>query len=98
MLVKSSGHTGRIDVNHALIVEALRKAGCTVQSLAKVGDGCPDLLVGRAGKNYLLEVKDAHGVMEPNQIAWHATWNGHVATVRTVDVAFAAVGLGKFKR
>ena len=36
----------RVDRNHSEIVDALRQAGASVQSLVKVGDGCPDLLVG----------------------------------------------------
>lgn len=37
---------GRTDSNHAEIAAALRKAGASVVSLASVGNGCPDLLVG----------------------------------------------------
>ena len=37
----------RIDDNQIAIVKALRKAGCSVLSLAAVGNGCPDLLVFR---------------------------------------------------
>jgi len=34
----------KVDGNHAEIVEALRKKGWLVLSLAPVGDGCPDIL------------------------------------------------------
>jgi hypothetical protein len=36
----------KVDANHSAIVEALRKVGCKVLSLAANGKGCPDLLVG----------------------------------------------------
>lgn len=36
---------GRIDANQAEIVKALRAIGCSVQSLAGVGNGCADLVV-----------------------------------------------------
>lgn len=36
----------RTDANQTAIVEALRKCGASVQSLAAVGKGVPDLLVG----------------------------------------------------
>ena len=36
----------RIDDNQRDIVTALERAGCTVQSLASLGEGVPDLLVG----------------------------------------------------
>ena len=32
----------RVDRNHAEVIDALRQAGASVQSLVKVGDGCPD--------------------------------------------------------
>jgi hypothetical protein len=40
----------KIDANQPQIVEALRKAGATVHSLAAVGNGIPDLLVGAMRK------------------------------------------------
>lgn len=40
----------RLDRNQPEIVEALRNAGCTVQSLAAVGCGVTDLLVGKPTK------------------------------------------------
>src|SRR5580700_7594734 len=49
-------HRPRIDANHVEIVKALRQAGASVQSLAGVGKGCPDLLVARAGQMWLIEV------------------------------------------
>ena len=48
----------KVDGNHGEIVKALRRVGATVKSLAMVGDGCPDLLVGFRGVLVLLEVKD----------------------------------------
>lgn len=88
----------RIDANQPEIVAALRKAGCTVQHLHSVGKGCPDLLVGRAGVNYLIEVKDgakrpSDQKLTPDQVAWHSVWHGQVSVVNTVDGALAAVGL-----
>jgi hypothetical protein len=88
----------RVDDNHAEIVEALRRAGASVQSLAPVGKGCPDLLVGHRGKNTLLEVKDgskppSKRKLTPDEHIWHAHWNGQVVTVESVEQALKAVGL-----
>ena len=47
----------KIDANQTEIVKALRQVGASVQSLASTGKGCPDLLVGFRGVNWLLEVK-----------------------------------------
>lgn len=85
----------KVDTNHSAIVNALRKCGCSVQSLAPVGCGVPDILVGIAGKTYLLEIKAANGVLTPAEASWHALWRGHVAIVRTIAEAMAAVGLQK---
>jgi Holliday junction resolvase len=76
------------------IVAALERAGCSVWNLN--GKGVPDLLVGRAGKNYLLEVKDPlTGRLTQDQIYWHRTWRGKVHIVRSVDEALRAVELTK---
>jgi hypothetical protein len=93
--ISSMRQAARIDANQVAIVEALRKAGCTVQSLARIGAGCPDLLVARAGENYLLEIKTDGGVLNKAQLDWIAAWNGQVDLVRSVDGALAVVGLGK---
>ena len=86
----------RIDANHADIVATLRALGASVQSLASVGDGCPDLVVGWRGRNVLLEIKD--GAKSPSrrrltadERRWHASWSGEVAVVATVEQATAAV-------
>lgn len=53
----------KVDDNQKIIVQALRRAGHFVQSLATIGAGCPDLLVGtRYGKWLVLEVKDGDKV------------------------------------
>ena len=48
----------KVDANHSTIVKALRDVGATVLSLASMGHGCPDLVIGKDGKNWLVEVKD----------------------------------------
>lgn len=78
------------DQNQAIIVEALRKAGRSVQLLHTVGKGCPDLLVGNHGRNYLLEIKIKKGTLTPHQKEWMSTWRGSYAIVRTVEEAISA--------
>ena len=81
------------DANEAEIVKALRRIGCSVQLLHGNTQGTPDLLVGRNGRNYLLEVKGRKGKLEPSQVAWHGSWRGEVHVVRTEEDALRAVGL-----
>jgi Holliday junction resolvase len=80
----------KIDGNHGEIVAALREAGAMVQSLAPVGGGVPDLLVGWQGMLLLLELKDGSRIpsqqkLTPEQVRWHEAWSGHpVYVVRSV--------------
>lgn len=96
------GHQGKTDQNHVEIVRALLSCGCSVQSLASVGLGCPDLLVGCGGVNYLIEIKGDPSVthrpagaagLTDDQKKFHRFWNGQVATVETVEQALSAVGI-----
>jgi hypothetical protein len=91
-----------LDRNHREIEDCLRAWGCSVQSLAGMGDGVPDLLVGRKvdgqPRNFVLEVKsdakkDAAKQLRTNQRTWALSWRGQVATVRTVREALLAVGI-----
>jgi ribosomal protein S2 len=81
----------KIDANQPLIVEALRKAGATVQSLAAVGQGVPDLLVGYRNKTALVEVKDGSKCPSARQ---HQNWTGGtLAVVPDVDAALRVLKL-----
>lgn len=82
----------KTDANQTVIVNALRKAGASVQSLAAVGKGCPDLLVGYGGINYLMEVKDGNKVPSAQKLSidqehWHSVWRGTVHIVKSIDEA-----------
>ena len=91
----------KVDANHAAVVQALRKAGATVQSLAGVGKGVPDLLVGIRGRTALFEVKDGAKVpsarkLTTDQLAWHAAWQGGtLAVVDGPEAALRAIGVMK---
>ena len=81
-----------LDSNHRAIVLALQAIGATVQSLASMGGGVPDLLVGYHGLNVLLEVKD--GDKPPSareltgaELEFHRTWGGQVALAYTPEQA-----------
>jgi hypothetical protein len=73
---------GRLDGNHRQVVAELRKLGFSVQSLANLGDGCPDLLVGASNaRNYLFELKDparppSKRVLTSDEKKWIANWKG----------------------
>lgn len=97
----------KVDANQAAIVEALRRLGCTVQSLASVGGGCPDLVVGVPeisfgtgyvvqSRNVLLEIKDGSKPpsarkLTPAEAKFHAEWRGEVYVVSSVSEALDVV-------
>lgn len=83
----------RVDENHPEIVKALRKAGCSVLSLAALGRGAPDLLLGYRGKNVLIEVKRPKGKLNDQQQEFRAAWRGDLCVVRSIDEAFLLLGI-----
>lgn len=82
----------KVDLNQDSIRNALEAAGCTVQSMAMIGQGCPDLLISRAGKWHVLECKQGRGKLNDAQWRWQRSHNAPVHTVRTIDEALQAVG------
>ena len=83
---------GKIDANQPEIVKALEQIGCSVQSLASTGNGCPDLLVGVHGLNILFEIKDGSKPpsarkLTPEEYIWQQNWRGQVHTVESADEA-----------
>ena len=91
----------KIDANHEQVVSALRAAGASVQSLAGVGKGVPDLLVGFQGKTLLMEIKDGRKTpselrLTEDQVKWHGAWRGGpLAVVDGVDAALRMLGVMK---
>lgn len=84
------------------IVAALRAVGASVQTLTETG--CPDLLVGFRGVNYLIECKEAHGQsgkghrktrsgLRASQEDWFGRWKGAAPVIVTTPAeALAAIG------
>lgn len=70
----------RVDENQPEIVNALRRCGCMVEILSRLGRGVPDLLVGTPrGWLILIEVKDGNKPpserrLTEDQREWHERW------------------------
>ena len=79
----------KVDQNQHPILQAAEQMGCTVVSLAQVGKGCPDALIGHASPrgrvNILIEIKADKGTLTPEQVRFHREWRGQVAVVRCVN-------------
>lgn len=89
----------KADANQPAIIDALRRAGASVQPLHAVGSGCPDILVGFRGVNLMVEIKDGEKPpsarrLTPDQVVWHDAWRGQVIVVKSVDEALTAIGVG----
>jgi hypothetical protein len=91
----------RTDTNQAAIVAALRGIGAFVEpTLAKLGHGVPDLLVGFRGVWYLAEVKDdakppSARTLTPDEQDWHrrASTSAPVYVIENVTEAMKMIGL-----
>jgi Holliday junction resolvase len=91
----------KVDKNQADMIQALRDEGCSVFSLAGMGKGCPDLLVGIASKTYLVEVKDGarygksrsiESMLTKDQKTFIAKWTGSpVVILKDIETAKAWV-------
>ena len=91
-------HLARRDTNHQEIVKAAQAVGASVVDLANIGSGCPDILVGFRGVNYLVEIKDGSKApsrrrLTPDERAFHKTWEGQVAVCAGVDDLLRVLGL-----
>lgn len=80
------------DANHQEIVSALLRLGFSVMDTAAVGQGFPDLVVARAGVNFLVEIKD--GGKPPSarrltrdQIEFHSRWASRIVMLYSVEEA-----------
>lgn len=75
----------RTDKNQTEVVAQLRRLGCTVQSLGDVGKGCPDLIIGIHGFNFLIELKSTRKKwLTDKEKAWQNDWSGQVDVCSTV--------------
>lgn len=93
----------RTDGNHSRVVKELRQMGVSVQSIADIGDGCPDILCGFRGVNVILEIKDwkqppSKRRLTPKEKLWHEGWRGQVQTIETSAEAFSIIEIEANKR
>lgn len=78
------------DGNHAELVSQLLGVGYSVLDTADLGHGAPDLIVGTAGFNLLLEVKNpeqppSKRKLTPDEQDFRDSWRGQYAVVETLE-------------
>ncbi len=92
-------YAAKVDDNQPEIVAAWRAVGASVLLLHRVGEGCPDTLVGFRGLSHLVEIKDGNKIpsarkLTKHQVEFHADWLGSpVHVVKNVDEALAVLGI-----
>jgi hypothetical protein len=90
----------RIDQNHRAIVDGLRAVGATVQSLAPLGKGAPDIACGWRSQNYFFEIKNPNQPKSKRQLTiaeevWHSQWKGQVCVIESLEDALRTIGATK---
>jgi len=86
---------GRVDANQPDIVQKLRDTGHSVLCLGNFGLPV-DVLVGRNGKNMLMEIKDENQPPSKRKLTddeqkFQDEWKGQVANVKNFDEALAVM-------
>lgn len=75
-----------MDANQKAVVAILRQAGFSVAITSMVGKGFVDLVAGRNGINYLIELK-AEGAPkrkdQQKQKDFHASWRGSILVINS---------------
>lgn len=79
---------GRVDENQSDIVEKFRGMGYSVAITSNLGNGFPDIVVGKYGVNVLVEIKD--GAKSPSrrkltedEQRFHDTWRGAACVIES---------------
>ncbi len=83
----------RVDSIQRQITKSLRKLGISVLVLSNVGHGCPDLLLGYAGHNYLVELKCGKNELTSFEKRFFDEWHGQVDIVHNLDEVLQLLGL-----
>lgn len=85
-----SRRAAKVDANHGEIARYLLARGCSVQSMAQLGCGAPDLLVAKNQRTACVEVKDGEKPeserrLRPAQVKWRASWQGAYFLAQTTE-------------
>jgi Holliday junction resolvase len=80
----------KTDANHKEIVSAFERFGCSVLQLHSVGNGCPDICVGKNRKSVLVEIKDGRKAPSDRELTrdqqkFHSRWLGSLFVVEDLE-------------
>lgn len=82
----------KIDANQPSIVKFFRGLGYSVAITSGAGDGFPDLVIGKGGQNWLIEIKDgdkpkSQQKLTEKQVKFHGEWRGQISVINSVEAA-----------
>lgn len=88
----------KIDDNQKKVVEQLRRCGVSVAVTSMMGKGFPDIIVGHAGINYMIELKDGSKTASRRKLTedeqeWHNKWKGQIHVADDIDDCLKIIGL-----
>lgn len=83
----------RVDENQKQIIHTFIALGASVLNLSRVGEGCPDILVGYKNQSCLVEIKrDEKAKYTEPQIKFMQNWRGGpVSRIDSVDAAIRLI-------
>lgn len=77
----------RTDANQSEIMDELRKQGFSVWSTSDKGKGGVDVIAGKNGINYMIEIKDGNKPpsqqkLTPAEKKFHENWKGKIHIIK----------------
>ena len=83
----------RVDENQKQIIHTFIALGASVLNLSRVGEGCPDILVGYRKHSVLCEIKrDSKAAYTESQVKFMQGWRGGpVSRIDSVDAAIRLI-------
>ena len=83
----------RVDENQNQIIHTFIALGASVLNLSRVGQGCPDILLGYRKHSVLCEIKrDGKAAYTESQVKFMQNWRGGaVSRIDSVDAAIRLI-------
>ena len=75
----------KVDRNQAQIVGELRDLDFSVLIMSQLGNGAPDILVGKYGISLPVEIKYPGEKMTPAEEKWFGNWHGSGIIAETTE-------------
>ena len=83
----------RVDSNQQQIIHTFIALGASVLNLSRVGEGCPDILIGYKKHSVLCEIKrDNKAPYTESQVKFMQNWRGGpISRIDSVDAAIRLI-------